>query len=499
MAEGLTNTDSRKKGGQEMGIAAKEEYIARLRQQKPTAHMAGRKIESIVDNRHMQVGIDAIGTTFDSANDPKYRDLATVTSPLINERISRWTHILENDQDAIAKAKLMRQVGGDYGCPCIYRCITNDLINSAWVVSYEIDKKHGTSYHQRVHEVVKEIQRSDLVVGGTIIDPKGDRGLRPGQQPDPDVFLHVVEKREDGIVVRGAKAHSTAAVYTDILCAIPSGPLREDEKDFAVGFFCPLDTEGVTFVCKPASVPSEPNELENPIGKKYGHSEVFVMYDDVFIPWERVFMCGEYEFTVPLTNAFTAYHMISKCGCRAASMELDIGATALIADVNGAGRASHISNYITEMIMNTELVYSCAMAAAVEGIKHESAGFVPNVVPASAGKAYAARKLGEHRYFMQDSAGGLVQTMADVKDYLSPEIGKSLEKYYKGKADVPTEDRVRAFKLIEDLTSAPFAGWYHAMCVSGGGGPQLLKQGIRANYDLANLVERAKRIAGISK
>ena len=482
-----------------MGIATKEEYIARLRKQKPNAYMAGEKLESIVDNRHIQVGINAIGTTFDSASDPKYRDLATVTSPLINEKISRWTHILENEQDAIAKAKLIRQVGGDYGCPCVYRCMTNDLLNTAWVVSYEIDKKHGTNYHQRVIEMVKEIQRRDLVIGGTVIDPKGDRSLRPSQQPDPDVFLHVIERRKDGIVVRGAKAHSTAAVYTDILYAIPSGPLREEEKDFAVGFFCPLDTEGVTFVCRPASIPGEPKELENPIGKNYGHSEVFVIYDDVFVPWERVFMCGEYDATVLLTNTFTAYHMLSKCGCRTASMELDIGATALIADVNGAGRASHISNYITEMVMNTEIVYACAMAAAVEGTKHESGAFVPNVVPASAGKAYAAKKLGEHRYFMQDSAGGLVGTMADEKDYLSAETGKQLEKYYKGRAGVPTEDRVRAFKLIEDLTSAPFAGWYHAMCISGGGGPQLLKQGIRANYDINKLVERAKKIAGISK
>lgn len=482
-----------------MSIATKEEYIARLRKQKPNAYMAGEKLESIVDNRHIQVGINAIGTTFDSASDPKYRDLATVTSPLINEKISRWTHILENEQDAIAKAKLIRQVGGDYGCPCVYRCMTNDLLNTAWVVSYEIDKKHGTNYHQRVIEMVKEIQRRDLVIGGTVIDPKGDRSLRPSQQPDPDVFLHVIERRKDGIVVRGAKAHSTAAVYSDILYAIPSGPLTEDEKDFAVGFFCPLDTEGVTFVCRPASIPGEPRELENPIGKNYGHSEVFVIYDDVFVPWEMVFMCGEYDATVLLTNTFTAYHMISKCGCRTASMELDIGATALIADVNGAGRARHIADYITEMIMNAEIVYSCAMAAAVEGTKHESGAFVPNLVPACAGKAYAAKKLGEHRYFMQDSAGGLVGTMADEKDYLSAETGKQLEKYYKGKTGVPTEDRVRAFKLIEDLTSAPFAGWYHAMCISGGGGPQLLKQGIRANYDINKLVERAKKIAGISK
>ena len=480
-----------------MGIAKKEEYVSRLRRQNPNAFMSGEKMENIVDNPHIQAGINAIGTTFESANDPKFRDLATVTSSLINEKISRWTQIVESEQDALVKAKLMRQIGGEYGCPCIYRCMTNDLINAVWVVSYEIDRKYKTDYHLKFKEIVKEIQNRDLVVGGGGVDPKGDRTLRPGQQPDLDVYLRVVEKNKKGIVVRGAKAHSTASVYTDILCAFPSGPLREDENDFAVGFFCPVDAEGVTLICRPVTIPNEPKEFENPIGKKYGHSEVFVLYDNVFIPWERVFMCGEYDFASLFNIIFTAFHTLSKCGCRTASMELDIGATALIADVNGVSRASHIVDHIVEMIMNTEMVFSCAIASALGGTKHESGAYIPDLVPGCAGKVFAARKLGEHRYFMQDSAGGLVVTMSDEKDYLSPITGKYLEKYLKAKKEVSTEGRIRAFKLIEDLTTSPIAGWYHAMCISGGGGPQALKMGILANYDRNKLIERAKRIAGI--
>jgi 4-hydroxybutyryl-CoA dehydratase / vinylacetyl-CoA-Delta-isomerase len=480
-----------------MAVLNSKDYVERLKKQKVNAYMMGKKIDNIVDDPGIQVGINAISTTFDAANDPRFRDLITLKSPLINEGINRWNHILENEQDAIAKAKAMRQVGGEYGCPCVYRCIGNDLINTAWAVSYEIDKKYGTKYHQNVIEIVKEIQSKDLVIGGTIVDPKGDRALRPSQQPDPDSYLHIVEKRKDGIIVRGGKAHSTAAVYTDMLCAAPSYPLRENEKEFAVGFFCPLDTEGITFMCRPATTPLETTELENPIGKKYGHAEVFVIYDNVFIPWEKVFMCGEYDFSVFLINTFTAYHMLSKCGCRSASMELDIGATAVIAEANGVGKASHINDYINEMIMNTEMVYACAMAAAVNGQRHESGAFIPDLVPTSAGKAFAAKKLGEHRYFMQDSAGGLVQTMVREKDFLNPETGKMMEKYYKANEKFPTVDRMRAFKLIEDLTSSPFAGWYHAMCISGGGGPQMLKQGIRANYDVIKLKERAKKVAGI--
>jgi len=482
-----------------MGISTKRDYIERLKKQKVAAIMGGQKIDNIVDNPHFAVGINSIAVSFDAANEAKYAELATLKSPLINEKISRWTHILRDEQDTIKKATLMRQVSSDYSCPCIVRCVTNDLLNTLWLTTFEMDKKYATTYHHRFVDLAKQVQRKDLVIGVTMVDPKGDRALRPSKQLDPDVYLRVVEKKSDGIVVRGAKAHSTAAVYCDMLCAVPSYPLREDEKDFAVAFFCPMDSEGVTFVCRSAPIPGEHKHLSNPISQKFGHAEVMVIYDDVFIPWERVLMCGEYDASITLLNTFSAFHMMSKCGCRSASMELDIGATALMADMNGVGRASHINNYILEMIMNTEIVFSCAISAAVQGTKHESGVYVPNLVPVHAGKAFAAKKLGEHRYYMQDTAGGLVQTMADEKDYLSPVIGKTLEKYYKGKSGVPTVHRVRAFKLIEELTSSPFAGWYHAMAISGGGGPEMLKQGIKANYDISRYIERAKKVAGIEE
>ena len=178
-------------------------------------------------------------------------------------------------------------------------------------------------------------------------------------------------------------------------------------------------------------------------------------------------------------------------------MELSIGAVALIADYNGVGRAPHIRNYLTEMIMNAGITYSCGIAAAVEGSKHPSGAYIPKGQFAYTGKAFAARKLGEDRYFMQDAAGGLVGTMATEKDYRNPETGKYMEKYLKGRQDVPTEHRIRAFKLVEDLTASNYAGWYHAMAISGGGGPQLLKTGLFFDYDLEASKSRAKSAAGI--
>jgi len=274
--------------------------------------------------------------------------------------------------------------------------------------------------------------------------------------------------------------------------------MREDEKDYAVAFFTPIDTDGITFVCRPPSMPSKPKELENPLSSKFGsHVECIAVFNDVFIPWESIFMAGEYEFAGPMATTFSSIHTPSKGGCGAGAMDTAIGALALIADYNGVEHASHIRDYLTEMIMAAETVYSCGIAAAAEGARHDSGVHISKGLPAHSGKVYYAKKVVEERFFMQDAAGGLVVTMASEEDYRNPETSKYLEKYYRGREGVPTEHRVRAFKLIEDLIASDYAGYYQAMSISGGVNPQSHKQMIFLDYDFEPLKRRARRAAGI--
>lgn len=476
-----------------MGIRTRDEYIESLRSQKPNVYMDGERIENLVDHPAFRIGINSAAVTYDLSNDPNYSHLSRVKSPIIGEEISRWTHIMQNEQDAIAKTRLMAALG-EYLCPCSYRCITGDVLAAAFAVSCEIDKNHNTSYHQNVLRIVKEAQKNDWIIGGGLISPKGDRSKGVTGQSDPDMYLHVVEKKSDGIVVKGAKAHSTAAPYTNMLC------IEEMElvPDYFLGFFTPLDAEGITFVCKAPHVPKERKELENPLSSRFGgHVESMIIFENVFVPWDMVFMCGEVEGVVTFGTILGASHMWHKCMCRWANMDLSIGATALIAECNGVGNAPHIVDSLHEMAVDAEMLRSCAMAAAVEGWRHDSGVYTPRLAPVAAGKIFAARKLGEDRYYMQDAAGGLVATMASEKDFFSPKVGPYLEKYYKGREDMSTVDRVRAFKLIEDLTASEFAGWYHAMCISGGGASQTYKGVVAMEYDLERCKDKAKRAAGI--
>lgn len=482
-----------------MAVRTREEYIESLRKQKPKVYMAGEEVESVVDHPAFKVGINDAAVTYEVAHDPEYRELSTVMSPLINEEISLWTHMPQDAQDTITKVRLMKALG-EYLCHCCYRCITTDCLSAAWAVSYDVDQKYNTDYHQRVIEIVKDAQRNDWIIGGLGQDAKGDRSLSPSQQADPDVFVHVVERRKDGIVVKGAKINGTASAYTNMLQVLPSVIPKESEKDYAVGFFTPVDTEGITLICRPPATPPEPKDIENPYSSKHGgHVESLVVFDNVFVPWERVYMCGEYEFVPLLRSVSFAGHVMHKCMCRWSGIDLAIGAAALVADYNGLQGAPNIQDYLAEMMVNAEIVQSCALAGALEGWKHGSGVYVPNVGPGASGKLHASRSLGQERFFMQDAAGGLVATMASEKDYKNPATKKFLEKYYQRRQGVPTKHVMRAFRLVEDLTASHFAGWYHGMCITGGGPPRAQKFSVMANYHLENSKKKATRAAGIIK
>jgi len=482
-----------KQGVMTVGIRTKEQYLESIRQRKPRVFMNGEKINNIASHLAFQVGLNSAAITYDQANHPDYQGLARVYSPLVDEEVSRWTYLMQDEKDAMAKVKLNKALG-DFLCPCHYRCLTTDLLHAAWAVSYDIDKAHGTHYHQNVQEIVKQVQKNDWIIGGGLVSPKGDRSKGAAEQSDPDMFLHVVDKREDGIVVRGAKAHGTAAPYTDMLCVVE----MEFIPEYYLGFFTPVDAEGITYICRAPHAPVEPKEMDNPLSSRFGgHVEAMIIFDDVFIPWENVFMCGEVESIVTFGPILLASHLFHKCLCRWVNIDLSIGSTALIADYNSVAAAPHIQDAMSEMAMDAEIVNACAVTAAVEGTKHESGVYFPKMSPVATGKVYSARKLGEHRYHMQDAAGGLVGTMASEIDFMNDETSKYLEKYYQGREGIPTEDRVRAFKLIEDLTASEFAGWYHVMCITGGSPSKTLKDMVAMECDYERCKATARRAARI--
>lgn len=472
-----------------------EEYIESLKKLRPEVWMRGEKVERVWENPYFRPGINSVKATYDAYFDPELRDLVRVHSDFVGEEVSMYVHVPRSMEDLFKRAKLMRIMSSR--CMCVMRCLTSDVLRAFLMASYEIDKAKGTNYHERVREYVKYVQENDLTVAVAMTDVKGDRSLRPKDQPDKDMYLRIVEEREDGIVVRGAKANITGVTYAQEVAVLPTRVIGTDEREYAVAFAIPVDTKGIKYIARPTDIPREEREIEAPARSRSGHVEHLVIFDDVFVPMERVFMKGEAEFTPTLVLGFANEHRHSKCACKAGQYDIAIGAAALMADMNGVLGASHIREKIIEIILAAETGYAFALAAAVRGRKHPSGVFQADSLMVNAGKYLATRVEGECIDILHDIGGGAVVTMPTEADIKNPELRPYILKYLQGKKGVPTEHRIRTLKLLEDLVASAYGGWLAGLSINAAGSPMAERIEVWRNYDLREAMKLARQWARI--
>lgn len=483
-----------------MTVKTGKEYVESLRKRKIKVYLFGEEIKNPVDHPIIKPSINAAAATYDVAHDPKHEELATAKSHITGEKINRFNHIHQSTQDLITKVKLLRVLGQKTGT-CFQRCVGMDAINTLSSVTYEMDQKLGTEYYRRFIEFLKHIQKNDLFCCGAMTDPKGDRSLAPSQQPDPDLYLRIVDKRKDGIVVRGAKVHITGSVNSHEVIVMPTRAMTEKDKSYAVSFAVPSDTKGIIYVygrqsCDTRKLEEGKMDLGN---VKYGGQEAMVIFDDVFVPWERVFMAEEYEFAAPLVERFAAYHRQSYGGCKTGVGDVLIGAAATIAEYNGTEKASHIRDKIVEMNHLNETLYACGIACSAEGYKTPSGTYLVNILLANICKLNVTRFPYEIVRLAEDIAGGLIVTAPSEKDLRSPVVGKYVEKYLKGVEKVPTEHRLRIFRLIENISMGLGAVGYRTESMHGAGSPQAQRIMIERGIDIAFKKKLAKILAGIEE
>lgn len=475
------------------------EYEASLRELNLNVYQFGKKVENVVDDPIIRPSMNAVAATYDCAHKPEYEDLMTATSHITGKTINRFTHIHQSTEDLIKKTKMCRLLGSLTGC-CFQRCVGMDALNALSMTTFDIDAKYGTDYNKRFLAYLEFVQENDLVCDGAMTDPKGDRGLPPHKQADPDMFLHVAEEREDGIVVRGAKAHQTGAVNSHEVIIMPTISMREADKDYAISFALPSDAEGITYIMGRQSC--DTRKLEK--GKidrgntLYGGHEALVVFDDVFVPWDRVFMYKEWDFAGQLVEQFASYHRQSYA-CKAGVGDVLIGATQTIAEFNGAQKASHVKDKIIEMNHLNETLFCGSVACAAEGHQEQSGTYYVNTLLANVCKQNVTRFPYEISRLAQDIAGGLMVTLPSEDDFRSPEVGKWVKKYYRGNAEVSTEDRMRILRLIENLTLGTAAVGYLTESMHGAGSPQAQRIMIARQVNLKEKQKVAKRLCGITK
>ncbi len=482
-----------------MALMNAAQYEESLRKLNLNVYMFGKKIENVVDDPIIRPSMNAVAATYELAHRPEYEDLMVATSHLTGERVNRFTHIHQSVDDLVKKSKMGRLLGGKTGC-CFQRCVGMDAMNALSIVTYDIDAKYGTEYSKRFIEFLKYVQKNDLTCDGAMTDTKGDRSLPPHKQPDPDMFLHVVEEKADGIVVCGAKAHQTGALNSQEIIIMPTITMREEDRDYAVSFAIPSDSEGITYIMGRQSC--DTRKLEGMTMDRgnmyYGGHEALVVFDHVFVPWDRVFMYKEYDFSTALVENFASYHRQSYA-CKVGVGDVLIGATQTIAEMNGAERASHVKDKIVEMNHLNETLYCGCIACASEGHREPSGTYLVNVLLANIHKHNVTRFPYEISRIAQDIAGGLMVTLPSDADFRSPEVGKWLDKYYKTKADVPTEHRMRVLRLIENLTLGTAAVGYLTESMHGAGSPQAQRIMITRMVNMKEKQRLARELCGIEK
>lgn len=477
----------------------KKEYVESLRKLNLKVYYMGKLIENPVDHPMIKPSMNSVAKTYELAEDPQYQDIMTVYSPLVGKRINRFCHLHQSTEDLVNKVKMQRLMGQKTGA-CFQRCVGMDAFNAIFSTTYEIDKALGTEYHKRFTEYMKYVQENDLTVDGAMTDPKGDRGLSPSKQDDPDMYMHVVEVREDGIVVRGAKAHQTGAVNSHEHLIMPTVAMKEEDKDYAISFAVPSDAPGVFMIYGRQSCDTRKLEegADMDLGNsQYGGHEALVVFDNVFVPKERVFMCREYQFAGMMVERFAGYHRQSYGGCKVGVGDVLIGASALAAEYNGVPKASHIKDKLIEMMHLNETLYACGIACSSEGQKMPAGNYQINLLLANVCKQNVTRLPYEIARLAEDIAGGLMVTMPSEQDFKDEKIGPFVKKYLQGATGTSTENRMRVLRLIENLTLGTAAVGYRTESMHGAGSPQAQRIMISRQGNLEEKKQLARAIAKV--
>ncbi|MBW1819407.1 MAG: 4-hydroxybutyryl-CoA dehydratase [Deltaproteobacteria bacterium] len=472
------------------------EYMESLRKLNPIIYYKGERIKDVTRHPATAPHVRSAAMTYALASDEEHKDLATTASHLTGRTISRFTHVHQNVEDLIKKIKMLRVLGQKTGT-CFQRCVGLDGINAVYSVAYEVDEKYGTDYLERFKKWLIRIQDENLMVVGAMTDPKGDRSKGPADQPDPDQYVHVVERRDDGVVIRGAKLHMTGGVNSHEILIMPTTAMDERAKDYAIVCAVPVDAPGITMIFgRQASDDRRDKRERLDSGKpSFGAvgGEAVIAFEDVFIPNERIFLDGETDFTGVLVYRFAAHHRANYGACKTGLMDVLTGAVSYLTQVQGTARGSHVKDKVTEMIHLCETLYCSSIACSAEGWPTPSGAYMVDTMLANVCKQNVTRFHFEVARLAIDLAGGFLATLPSEYDLESEDVGHLVKKYFSGVSGIPTEHRMKVARLIEAMTG----GTALIESMHGAGSPQAQRIMILREGDLAKKIKLAKALMGI--
>ncbi len=480
-----------------MAIRTYEQYKQSLKEMRPNVYKFGELVNDVTTHPATKRTVEGHGQIYKLQNDPEFRDLMTTHSNLVNEPVSRYLSIIQSSEDQIANSRMKRLMFQKTGTCTGGRCAGWTALNAMWATTFDMDADLGTDYHKRFVEWLKSAQRRDITISGALTDPKGDRTKAPHQQDDPDMNLRMIELRDNGIVVRGAKVMICGVAAANEIFILPGSAYREEDKAYSISFVVPKDIDGLTIV--ETRHINDDREVDEGSGwdvpvSEGGITQAYLFFEDVFVPMERVFMCGEWKYTMSTIMNFILPYRSAIGGCVAGQGDIKIGSALLTSRANGLADKV-FSEKITQMAINNETTFAVGIAAAALGKKHRSGVWQPDPLLANVNKVHVATLPYETSRLAQDIAGGIGETgcMPSSTDFNDPKYGHLIQKYMK--AAKSAESRVKAARMVEWST----AGAGVPGCMHGGGSPDGARMFVRKFYDSDKSVDMAKRLARIEE
>jgi 4-hydroxybutyryl-CoA dehydratase / vinylacetyl-CoA-Delta-isomerase len=472
------------------------QYVESLRQRRPRVFYQGERLERPYDHPALAPHVRTAATTYDLARDPRHAALLTATSHLAGQTVSRFTHLFWSVDDLVKKIGMLRLIGQETGT-CFQRCVGLDGLNAVWATTFEVDQAKGTDYHARFRRFLERVQREDLMTAGAMTDPKGDRSLPPWKQADPDLYVRIVARRPDGIVIRGAKTHITGAVNSHELLVMPTLGVPPEGADYAVACAVPVDAPGVSLVFGRQTNDGRKLEAGIDCGTPFGvvGGESTILFEDVFVPTERVFLAGEGEFAGALVDRFAAWHRANYGGCKAGNADVLLGATALLAEVQGTIQNPIVKDKLTEMVHLVETNFAGAVGSSALARQLPAGNWLVDPLLANTVKQNVTRFVYQVARLAHDLGGGVLSTLPSDADFENAEVGGLLRKYFAARRGFPADDRRKLIRYIEGMTSVSTL----VEALHGAGSPQAQRIVMLRQANLPGKADMARKLLGIAK
>src|SRR3989441_7778534 len=480
-----------------MALRTAQQYIESLRDRR-TVYFRGQRVADVTTHPVISVAVNHAAIDYRLAEEPRHRSLCVVNDG--GGDYSRYYQIPRTPEDLLQRSALIELATAEGGTLVVLiKEIGSDALCGLLRVTASVDEKHGTEYGRRVRAFREHCCANDLAVAVAQTDVKGDRLLAPSAQADPDLYVHVAERRTDGIVVRGAKAHTSVSTNANELIVLPTRALGQADRDYAVSFAIPLDTPGLVLLASAYdSTAAQGSVVEHPISARHKMMETTTVFDNVFVPWERVFLCGESEFAGPLALAFVEHHRFTAISYKLPLVDALVGAAMLMADLNGISKAGHVRDKFVQLISYAETLRGLTHYAAISGKTKEAGIMAPEPLYVNMAKYHFAHGYHEAIRNVQDVAGGSLVTGPGAEDLESEDTARLYEKYYAGH-ESNGRDRLKALTLVKDLVASEFGTYQEVLAVHAEGSLEAEKMMVLRSYDRRPAVEFVRQLAGLSR